>query len=129
MLFLFCYFSIGYPVVTLGFGFKSYISYKMKLVSFCTCYSYMFLGKHHLCVFFIFVSLIFILINHFKNYIRQMSFVIPAIGNRLFKQKQKIKKLEGKKRFPQFLLCMYVFVCVYLLMCLFVCGHSTDFII
>lgn len=28
---LFC--SIGYPVVTLGFGFKGYISYKMRLVS------------------------------------------------------------------------------------------------
>ena len=24
-------FSIGYPVVTLGFGFKSYVSYKMRL--------------------------------------------------------------------------------------------------
>lgn len=23
--------SIGYPVVTLGFGFKSYVSYKMRL--------------------------------------------------------------------------------------------------
>lgn len=28
-----CFFflSIGYPVVTLGFGFKSYVSYKMRL--------------------------------------------------------------------------------------------------
>ena len=25
-------FSIGYPVVTLGFGFKSYISYRLRLV-------------------------------------------------------------------------------------------------
>jgi len=29
--FLFHAFSIGYPVVTLGFGFKSYVSYKMRL--------------------------------------------------------------------------------------------------
>lgn len=27
----FCVHSIGYPVVTLGFGFKSYVSYKMRL--------------------------------------------------------------------------------------------------
>ena len=27
------FFSIGYPVVTLGFGFKTYVSYKMRLVS------------------------------------------------------------------------------------------------
>jgi len=26
-----CLCSIGYPVVTLGFGFKSYVSYKMRL--------------------------------------------------------------------------------------------------
>lgn len=26
-----CLRSIGYPVVTLGFGFKSYVSYKMRL--------------------------------------------------------------------------------------------------
>ena len=25
--------SIGYPVVTLGFGFKSYVSYRLRLVS------------------------------------------------------------------------------------------------
>lgn len=31
MCFLFMSFSIGYPVVTLGFGFKSYVSYKMRL--------------------------------------------------------------------------------------------------
>ena len=30
---LFLFFSIGYPVVTLGFGFKTYVSYKMRLVS------------------------------------------------------------------------------------------------
>ena len=24
------FFSIGYPVVTLGFGFKSYVGYRMK---------------------------------------------------------------------------------------------------
>ena len=29
---IFIYFSIGYPVVTLGFGFKTYVSYKMRLV-------------------------------------------------------------------------------------------------
>ena len=28
--------SIGYPVVTLGFGFKSYVSYRLRMVSF-TC--------------------------------------------------------------------------------------------
>lgn len=30
-LFNVCLHSIGYPVVTLGFGFKSYVSYKMRL--------------------------------------------------------------------------------------------------
>lgn len=30
LVFLF-FVSIGYPVVTLGFGFKSYVSYKMRL--------------------------------------------------------------------------------------------------
>ena len=44
--------------------------------------------------------------------------------NHLFKQKFKVKKIEGKKRFPQFLLCMYVFLFV----CLFVCRRSRDFI-
>lgn len=29
--FLLSFPSIGYPVVTLGFGFKSYVSYKMRL--------------------------------------------------------------------------------------------------
>lgn len=31
MMSYFCVYSIGYPVVTLGFGFKSYVSYKMRL--------------------------------------------------------------------------------------------------
>ncbi len=29
----FSYCSIGYPVVTLGFGFKSYVSYRLRVVS------------------------------------------------------------------------------------------------
>lgn len=31
ILFLFVCFSIGYPVVTLGFGFKSYVGFRMRL--------------------------------------------------------------------------------------------------
>ena len=32
-IFLVFFSSIGYPVVTLGFGFKSYVSYRMRVVS------------------------------------------------------------------------------------------------
>ena len=40
------------------------------------------------------------------------------------------KKLGGKKRFPQFLLSMYVFcLCVCVFVCVFVCHRSTDFIV
>ena len=39
------------------------------------------------------------------------------------------KKFGRKKRFPQFLLCMYVCVCVCVFVCLFVCWCSTDVIV
>ena len=36
-------FSIGYPVVTLGFGFKSYVGYRMRQVRIVTsCGSFYF---------------------------------------------------------------------------------------
>lgn len=38
----FLFYSIGYPMVTLGFGFKSYVSYKLRLVS-CISLLYCFL--------------------------------------------------------------------------------------
>ena len=47
------------------------------------------------------------------------------IGNRLFKRK-KNNTTWMQKRFPRVLLCMYN-GCVSV--CLFVCGHSTDFIV
>ena len=58
-----------------------------------------------------------------------------AIGNHLFyfqtitERKIENKKLGGggTKRFPLFLLNMYVFFCVFV--CVFVCGRSTDIIV
>ena len=49
-----------------------------------------------------------------------------VFGNRLFKQKFKVKKFEDKKRFPQFLICMYVFLYVCLCVCLSVFALETS---
>ena len=42
------------------------------------------------------------------------------------KKNRRIKKSAVKKRFPQFLLCMYVFLCIYLCVCLSVAILQTS---
>ena len=60
---------------------------------------------------------------------------VYVVGYRLFYfQTNRERKIENKtfgrkKRFPQFLLCMYVCVYVCVFVCLFVCCRSTDVIV
>ena len=66
---------------------------------------------------FRFSSLIYILKSFPIYLLETVFFTFKQIG----KEKQKIKNLAVKKRFPQFLLCIYVCVYICVCVCVFVC--------
>ena len=67
------------------------------------------------------------LYSHQFNMCMLLCLYFSTIGNRLLNENRR-KKIKVK-RFPQFLLCMYVCLCVCVFVCLFVCRRSTDSIV